>query len=509
MVINTYLQSDDEVRNVETVILGGGVCGVGAGITLLREGNDDFLILERAEALGGTWLHNSYPGCGVDIPSHLYSFSFAPNPEWRHTFAKRDELMGYVADTAEHFGVPAHVHFGTEILDATWDGESQRWQIETNRGRYTARFFIVAAGPLHEPEIPALPGLESFRGEMFHSSAWPADFNAAGRRIAVIGAGASAIQFVPEIQRSARRVTLFQRTPSWVMPKVDWRTSRLERRAMRTFPGLMRLARWVEWAPLDLLVKTILHPRLARMAHVIARWNINRAIKDPELRRKVTPDYVMGCKRTAISNNFYPALAQANVEVVHGAVTAIREDSVIGSDGNEHAVDTIVFGTGFKVLTDHPVAERIRGSDGISLADTWQGSPKAFNGTVISGFPNMFMMFGPNIGTVSGFVMAEAQLDYIAGALRAVRREGLASIDVRPEAQAAFCAEIDRVMEGSVFTAGGCTSYYLDKTGRVALAWPWTMAKMRRHLRNFDLAPYAVVNNRRITLPVGVRGISS
>lgn len=472
------------------VILGGGVCGVGAGITLRREGIEDFVILERAGQLGGTWHHNSYPGCAVDIPSHLYSFSFALNPDWKRTFAEQPELRDYVVRTAERFGIPAHTRLGTEVLDARWDAEGERWAIDTNDGRYTARFFIVAAGPLHEPEIPNLPGLSSFRGELFHSSNWRHDLDLGGKRVAVIGNGASAIQFVPAIQPQVAKLTVFQRTPSWVMPKIDWRTTRLERWAMRRIPGLMRFARLAEWAPTDLLLLTIRHPRIARLAHGIARLNIRRAIRDPELRRKVTPDYTIACKRTGISNAYYPALAKPNVELVAAPVTEVREHSLVAADGSEQEADVIIFGTGFKVLTDHPVAMRIRGRSGTSLAAYWDGSPRAYNGTAIAGFPNLFMLFGPNIGTASGFVMAEAQLDYIAGALREARARGLTSIEVRESAQRAFVREMDQALEGSVFLVGGCTSYYLDKKGRVALAWPWTMRALRRRLRRFDIEAY-------------------
>jgi cation diffusion facilitator CzcD-associated flavoprotein CzcO len=472
------------------VILGGGVCGVGAGITLKRDGIEDFVILERARQLGGTWHHNTYPGCAVDIPSHLYSFSFALNPAWKRTFAEQPELHEYVVRTAERFGIPAHTRFDTEVLDARWDADEQRWQIETSQGRYTSRFLIVAAGPLHEPEIPDLPGLSSFRGEMFHSSSWRHDIDLSGKRVAVIGNGASAIQFVPAIQPQVAKLTVFQRTPSWVMPKIDWRTTRLERWAMRRIPGLIRLARLAEWAPVDLLLLTVRHPRIARMAHGIARLNIRRGISDRELRRKVTPDYTIACKRTGVSNDYYPALAQPNVELVASAVSEVREHSLLAADSTEHEADLIIFGTGFKVLTDHPVATRIRGRSGESLAAYWDGSPRAYNGTTIAGFPNLFMLFGPNIGTASGFVMAEAQLAYIAGALREARRRGLGSVEVRESVQQAFVREMDEALEGSVFLVGGCTSYYLDKKGRVALAWPWTMRALRRRLRRFDIEAY-------------------
>lgn len=489
------------VREIEAFVLGAGVCGIGAGIALKREGIEDFIIVDRAEAVGGTWHHNRYPGCACDIPSHVYSFSFAMNPDWSRTFAERGEIKAYLDRTAADFGLLPHLRLRTEMHDARWDEVRQRWSIDTTRGRFAARFLILAAGPLHEPVVPRLPGLQDFRGTMFHSANWPADLDLTGRKVAVIGTGASAIQFVPRIQPQAEQVTVFQRTPPWVMPKIDWRTSRLERWAMRRLPGLMRLMRFVQWAPLDGLILMTHHPRLARAAQRIAQWHLRRAIEDPQLRRDLTPDYVLSCKRAAISNDYYPALAQPNVEVVTAAAREVRERSIIGADGVEREVDAIIFGTGFHVLTSHPITARVHGRRGQTLAEYWQGSPRGYMGTTISGFPNAFMMFGPNIGTASGFVMAEAQLDYTMGALRAVRDAGVASIEIREEQQDAFTAEIDRALEGSTFLTGGCSSYYLDEHGRVALAWPWTMARMRRTLRSFDLSPYETGQ----TVPVGSR----
>lgn len=482
--------ADSAVRHVEAFVLGAGVCGIGAGIALKREGIEDFIIVDRADALGGTWHHNRYPGCACDIPSHVYSFSFAMNPDWRRTFAERGEIKAYLDRTAADFGLLPHLRLRTEMRDAQWDDVRRRWSIETTRGRFASRFLILAAGPLHEPIVPRLPGLEEFRGRMFHSANWPDDLDLRGQRVAVIGTGASAIQFVPRIQPQAERLTVFQRTPPWVMPKIDWRTTRLERWAMRRVPGLMRAMRLVQWAPLDGLILLTHHPRLARAAQTIARMNLRRAVKDPELRRNLTPDYVLSCKRVAISNEYYPALARPNVEVVTAAAKEIRESSIIGTDGVEREVDTIIFGTGFHVLTNHPITTRVRGRRGQTLAEYWQGSPRGYMGTTISGFPNAFMMFGPNIGTASGFVMAEAQLDYTMGALRAVRAAGAASIEIREDQQEAFTAEVDRALEGSTFLTGGCSSYYLDDHGRVALAWPWTMARMRRALRSFDIGAY-------------------
>jgi cation diffusion facilitator CzcD-associated flavoprotein CzcO len=483
---------EPRAQDLEVLILGAGVSGIAAAIGLRQAGFEDFVIVERGGSVGGTWHHNTYPGCACDIPSHLYSFSYALNPEWQRVFATQPEIEAYILRVAAEYDLAAHLSAQTELLDARWDDPEQRWIVRTTRGTYRARTFIIGAGPLHEPIIPDLPGLSSFRGELFHSSRWPADLDLSGRRVVVVGTGASAIQFVPEIQPHVEHLTILQRTPSWVMPKLDWRTSRLERRLLRRLPFLMRGMRLAQWAPMDLgFLLMTRHPRWARLASVIGRLHMRRAIKDRDLRRRLTPDYAVTCKRLGLSNNFYPALAQPNVAVLTSPASEIREASVVTADGTVCAADTIILGTGFHVLTHHPVADRIRGRDGRTLAETWNGSPKAYMGTTMAGFPNAFMMFGPNAGTLSGFVMAEAQTDYVIGAITAMRREGLTSIDVRPEEQEAFVQEVDRVLEGSTFLAGGCNSYYLDDTGRVALAWPWTMTALRRRLARFDLRPYA------------------
>jgi cyclohexanone monooxygenase len=481
-----------EIRELETLILGAGVSGVAAAIGLLREGVDDFEIIDRADDVGGTWHHNRYPGCACDIPSHVYSFSFAPNPDWDRVFSTQPQIAAYVKRVARQFGIYEHLRTGVELLDANWNEREQRWVVHTSAGPYHAGALVIGAGPLHEPIIPELPGLGSFDGQVFHSSHWPTDLDLDGRRVVVVGNGASAIQFVPQIQPRVARLTILQRTPSWVMPKLDWRTSRLERRLLRRFTLLMRVMRMVQWGSMDVfMLAATRHPRIARMSSLIARAHMRLTVSDPELRRKITPTYAVTCKRLGLSNDYLPALDRPNVELVTSAAAEVRPGSVVCADGSEHPADTIIFGTGFHVLTTHPIAERIRGRDGRTLAEVWDGSPKAYMGTTMAGFPNAFMMFGPNAGTLSGFTMAEAQTDYLVGAMTAMRREGLTSIDVRPEAQEAFVKEVDRVLEGSTFVTGGCNSYYLDKTGRVALAWPWSMTTMRRRLARFDLTPYA------------------
>jgi cyclohexanone monooxygenase len=481
------------LREVEVLILGAGVCGIAAAIGLERAGVHSFVLIDRADEIGGTWHHNRYPGCAVDIPTHAYSFSFAPNPDWSRVFAPQQEIEDYLLRIVDEYRIRERIALNTEVLEAAWDDDAQRWKVTTSAGDYLAKAFVIAPGPLHEAVTPSLPGLGTFKGTAFHSSRWPTELDLTGRRVVAIGTGASAIQFLPAIQPQVERLTVLQRTPSWVMPKLDWPTTRTERKLLRRFPFLMRLERWVMWAPMDLgLVVITRHPRIARLASLIGRAHMRRSIKDRALRRALTPDYLVTCKRVGLSNDYYQTFAQPNVELVTSAAAEIREHSVLTADGREFECDTIIYGTGFHTLPHHPVNERVRGRDGRSLAEVWRGCPRAYMGTTIAGFPNAFFMFGPNIGTLSGFIMAEAQTDYIVGAIDALRRNELASVDVTPEAQAAFVNEVDAVAEHTTLAPaiGGCTSYYIDDQRRVALVWPWTMITMRRRLKRFDLEQY-------------------
>lgn len=480
----------DPVRT-EVLILGGGLCGMAAAIGLQRAGIDDFVIVERSGAFGGTWHHNRYPGCAVDIPSHAYSFSFALRPDWSRVFAPQPELERYLQEVAAEHRLHERAALETEVLDATWDEDDASWLVRTTGATYRARAFVIAAGPLHEAVKPDLPGLESFRGTAFHSSTWPQDTDLRGRRVVAIGTGASAVQFLPRIQPQVEHLTVLQRTPSWVFPKPDWRISPRQERLMRRAPWTMRLLRWLWWGAMDAgMIVVTRRVRIARLAGLVGRLHLRAVVRDPETRRALTPDYAPTCKRVGLSNEYLQTFNEPNVDLVTSPAAEIREHSVVTADGREIPCDTIIYGTGFETLQHHPVNQRIRGRDGRTLEEVWQGRPKAYLGTSIAGFPNAFMMFGPNIGTISGFVMAEAQTRYLVGALQAMRSEGLDVLDVRPEAQEAFARTVDRVLEGSTFVAGGCSSYYLDDDGRVALAWPWTMTRMTRQLSRFDLAPY-------------------
>ncbi|MGE2726578.1 flavin-containing monooxygenase [Mycolicibacterium pulveris] len=487
-----------EVLTVETLILGAGICGIAAAIELRQAGIEDLVIVERSASVGGTWHFNTYPGCAVDIPSHVYSFSYALNPDWSRVYGTQAELEEYIGSVVDDFGVRDKIRLTTEVLDARWDTDDRRWLVTTNRGVYRARFFVIAAGPLHEPIIPRLPGQDVFRGRAFHSSQWPADIDLTDCTVVAIGTGASAIQFVPAVQPQVRKLTLVQRTPAWVLPKPDWQITETSKRYLARIPVLMKILRVLTWFFLDTLITcSIRSPRFASVLGLFGRLHIRRWIKDAKTRKALTPTYLPTCKRMGFSNDYYRALAQPNIDLVASPAVEVRERSVVTADGHEIEADTIIYGTGFHTLQHHPVAERIRGRSGETLAQVWKGNPKAYLGTTINGFPNAFMMFGPNVGTLSGFTMAEAQAKYLVGAIREANRLGVDALEVTPRAQAEFVAEADKMLDNSTLALGGCDSYYLaDDHRRVSLAWPGTMYSLTRRLRKFDPESYEAIGRR-------------
>jgi len=476
-------------------IVGSGFGGIAAAVRLREAGFGDLTILEKADDVGGTWRENTYPGIACDVPSHLYSLSFAPNPGWSRTYSEGGEIWDYLRDVARRHGLYERIRFGCELLEASWDDGARRWRLETSQGPLTADVVVSATGPLHEPSIPDLPGLGTFAGTMFHSARWDHDHDLSGRRVAVVGTGASAIQFVPRIQPQVARLSVFQRTPPWIMPRTDRPLRPWEHRLYRAVPAAQRAMREAIFWARELFVLPFLHPRLAAGPERIARRHLERQVRDPELRRKLTPSYRIGCKRILLSNDYYPALTRDNVEVVTDAIREVREHAIVTADGREHEVDTIIFGTGFHV-TDMPIGERVRGRDGRRLVDAWGGSPQAHLGTIAHGFPNLFLLLGPNTGLGHNSVvyMMEAQVGLLVAALRHLRATGAAAIEPRAEVQAAFVAEMDARARGTVWTSGGCRSWYLDATGRNSTLWPgssYTFARRLSKLRpeEFTLTP--------------------
>ncbi|HEX8271690.1 MAG TPA: NAD(P)/FAD-dependent oxidoreductase [Longimicrobiaceae bacterium] len=475
-------------------IVGSGFGGLGAAIRLKRDGVHDFVVLERAGDVGGTWRDNTYPGCACDVQSHLYSFSFAPNPDWSRSFSPQPEIQAYLRRCARDFGVLPHVRFHTEVRGAEWDEAAGCWRIDTSAGPLTAQLLVMASGALSDPTIPELPGLDAFQGMAFHSARWDHGAELRGKRVAVIGTGASAVQFVPELQEQAARLHVFQRTPPWILPRRQRWIGDAEHRLFRRFPAAQRLARGVIYLAREAFVLGFRHPGAMRLAQRVALRHLRRSVPDPALRAKLTPDWTLGCKRVLLSNDYLPALARPNVEVVTDAIAEVRERSVVTADGVERPVDAIVFGTGFRP-TDPPLAPRVRGRGRITLTEAWAGSPRAFLGTTVAGFPNLFMLPGPNtgLGHTSVVYMIEAQIEHLLSAVRHMRRHRLAALEPRPEAQAAFVAEVDGRMRGTVWTSGGCRSWYLDATGRNSTLWPDFTWRFRRRAARLDPADYVAV----------------
>jgi cation diffusion facilitator CzcD-associated flavoprotein CzcO len=476
------------------VIVGAGFAGLGAAIRLEQAGIDDYVVLERAPDVGGTWWFNTYPGCQCDIPSHLYSFSFAPNPDWSQTFSKQEEIQRYLRGCAERFGILPRVRLNTELELASWDDEAGLWRLTTSAGELSADILLTGAGSLVEPKLTAVPGVESFAGTTFHSARWDHDHDLTGERVAVIGTGASAIQFVPEIQPKVGRLDVYQRTPPWIARHTNRRTTRFERTVYRRFPPAQRAARAGVYVAREALVPGLRgNAAWQKVMQGAARSHLHKQVGDPELRRKLTPDYAMGCKRMLISNDWYPALTKPNVELVTDAIAEVRPHSIVAVDGAEREVDTIIYATGFYV-TDAPIAHRIRGRGGRSLAAEWEGSPRAYMGTTIAGYPNLFMISGPNTGLGHNSVvyMIESQIEHIMRALGEMERRGAGVIEPRPEAQEAYTQWIQRQMPGTVWTSGGCASWYIDSKGINTALWPTFTFEFRRRLRAFDASAYVL-----------------
>lgn len=483
---------DRPLPHLRVAIIGAGFSGLGTAIRLLQEGIDDFLVFERAAEIGGTWRDNSYPGCACDVMSLLYSFSFAQNPNWTTTFGKRDEVFAYLRDCADRFGVRPYIRFHHELIAARWDDLRRRWHIQTSRGEYTAQVLVTGTGYLSDPAIPAFPGLSSFEGTMFHSAAWDHDFDLRGKRVAVIGTGASAIQFVPQIQPLVARLDLYQRTAPWVAPKPDKTIGGGQLWMRRHIPGYQSFRRNFNMWGREIVAFLMSRPKLAeKTIQGMAEKHLMKSIKDPELRAKLTPDYSVGCKRLLFSNDYYPAISQPNVKLITETIREVRARSIVTADGHEREVDAIIFGTGF-LATDRPIAQRLWGRGGVKLADAWKETMSAYRGSTITGFPNLFMLLGPNttLGHSSQTVMIEAQISYVIDALKQMERQGLASVEVRPEVQQAYNERLDARLEGTVWNAGNCRSWYLDASGHNPSIWPTYTWRFRRQTRRFDLNSY-------------------
>ncbi|MEU5425009.1 NAD(P)/FAD-dependent oxidoreductase [Streptomyces olivoreticuli] len=481
-----------EGRDVQVVVVGAGFSGIGAAIRLRMGGFRDLLVLEKAPQLGGTWRDNTYPGCACDVPSSLYSYSFTPSPGWSRTFAGQREIHDYLRATADRYGVGAVLRCGVAVLRARWDRSAGRWRLETTDGEYTATALILATGPWHEPRRPDLPGLDEFPGPVFHTAEWDHSVDLVGRRVAVIGSGASAVQVVPAVQDRAAAVHLFQRTAQWVLPKPDLPVPVALNWCLSHAPGVQRAMRAGQYTLQECFGYAFRHPRLIGPVQAAARAHLRLAVRDKELRRALTPHYRLGCKRLLTSSTFYPALTLPHVRLHPTAVRAVRGRHLIGADGTGTEADVVITATGFRI-GELPLARSTHGTDGRTLHETWaKDGPEAYLGTSVSGFPNLFLLLGPNLlgGSTSAISVLEAQISYVCAALTHLRRHGSTSMDVRAAVQADHNAAVQEALRSTVYNSGGCSSYYVGPSGRNTFCWPWSTGRLVRRLNRFDPAAY-------------------
>ncbi len=476
----------------EVVIIGAGFGGLCAGIRLKEAGIRDFVILEKASEVGGTWRENTYPGCACDVQSHLYSYSFAGNPEWSKRYASWREIQDYILQTTDDFNMRPFIHFNQEVNRCQFDSDSGMWTIGTASGaEIRARYFILASGPLHHPQIPAIPGLDTFEGKVMHSAQWDHSYDLKGKRVASIGTGGSAIQYVPEIAPDVSQLDVYQRTAAWVIPRDERRYGEFSKWLFRTFPAMRKLHRARLYATNEMRVWPIFHPRLAKALQGLAKLSIRMQVKDPEMRKKLTPDYTIGCKRILISNKYYPAFNRDNVDLITNGIQEIRANSIVDRNGVERPCDTIILGTGFIVDPRGYMKDfTLDGLPGHQIMQDWKDGAQSYYGTMTSGFPNMFQLVGPNtaLGHNSIIYMIESQVNLIISCMQEMKKRGAKYFDVKIDEQNKLNAEIQGRMKNTVWTSG-CQSWYQQADGTNFTIWPSSTIEFRSRTRKIH-APH-------------------
>lgn len=480
---------------LDLVVIGAGFSGLAMAIRARQSGIANLRVVEKADAVGGTWHENTYPGAACDIPAHLYALSFAPKPDWTRVYAGQPEIAAYLRELVERFDLARHLSLSTAVTGAIWDGTRGLWRVETDRGPLEARVLVSAMGALHHPAVPAIPGLHTFLGPLFHTSGWDHGVPLAGKRVGVIGTGASAIQVVPAIAPQVGHLTLFQRTAPWVMPRNDRPIGPRMQGLFRRLPAARRLLRgvqfWLREARAGLGFVRV--SRLTRLAEAASRHHLRRQVRDPALRARLTPPYRLGCKRVLLSDDYYPALTRPNVTLETDAIRTVTPDGVTMADGRHHTLDVLVLATGFDVtasLARVPVV----GRDGLILARAWGERVAAHRGVALAGFPNFFMLLGPNsgLGHNSVVLMIEAQVEYVLACLAEMKARTLAAIEPTPEAQARDLAAIEARLSGSIWQQGGCASWYQDAQGRNVALWPGTVVAYQRAMRAPDWGEFVL-----------------
>jgi cation diffusion facilitator CzcD-associated flavoprotein CzcO len=477
---------------MEIAILGAGAGGLCAATQLRRHGIDSFTIYEKSDGVGGTWRDNSYPGAACDIPSHLYSFSFERKADWSRKYAEQPEILAYFEEVTDRYGLRPHLRVGTEITEIRWLEDERRWQLTTATGEvHHADAVISGLGQLNRPYIPEISGLDTFEGTTFHSARWDHDHDLTGERVAVVGTGASAIQFVPPVAEQARQTFVFQRTPNWLVPKEDAAFSPATKAAFRLVPGLDRLYRSFLWARQELSWLNFAgNKQVVGLFEKLTGDHLRDQVPDDSLRQRSTPGYPIGCKRVLISSDWYPTLQRDDVELVEDPIVRVEADAVVTADGTRREVDAIVFGTGFRT-TEFLVPMEVLGRDGTSIHDAWKGGARAHLGVTVPGFPNLFLLYGPNTNLAhnSIILMIECQVRHVLACLEQVRQRGRSAIEPTVEAAEAFDAETQGRVEKTVWAAG-CPSWYKNDEGRITNNWSGSTIEFWKRTRKADWSQF-------------------
>ena len=480
--------------DLDAIIIGAGFAGLAAAIKLKEAGFGRLVVLEKGDRIGGTWRENTYPGACCDVPSRLYSYSFALNPDWSRAFSPHGEIRAYMDRVADQFGVAGRFRFNSEVEKAVWDDAAGRWVVTIKGGEtLSAPVLVSGLGQLNKPGYAGIPGVDRFKGDSWHSARWRHDVDLTGKTVGCIGAGASAIQYIPELARTAGKVVIFQRTPNYIVPRLDKAFSAFEKWLFRTFPVIDRLNRWFIWQMMDLRFATFkTGTKSADSFKALALKYLDGVVTDPILKAKLTPDYPIGCKRILVSDDYYQALMQPNVELVTQAVQTVTAKGVKTVDGAEHACDVLVYGTGF-VTTDFIQPVEIVGAGGQTLTQAWQDGAEAYLGVTVAGFPNLFMLYGPNtnLGHNSIIVMIEAQVGYLVAAMKALKRRDAKTLAVTPEAFKRFNVELQADLDKTAW-AGSCSSWYKTASGKITNNWSNDTASYIRLMKQPVLADFEI-----------------
>lgn len=479
----------------QQIIIGAGFSGLGAAIRLQQSGRSDFRVFEKAGQIGGTWRDNVYPGCACDVPSHLYSFSFAQNPNWSRVFSRQPEILAYMKDCVDRFNLREKIQLGTGIAALHFQESQGNWLVETDRGEtFSARTVLLGLGPLNVPKIPKIEGQDSFSGVQFHTAQWRTDHDLTDKCVAIIGTGASAVQIIPEIAKRVKQLYIFQRTPPWVGPRPDAAVPSFLQRLFRHLPSLLWLPRTLIYRYLEFRGKGLFgNPTAHQQMRKRALKHIKDSIPDQVLREKVTPKYQIGCKRILLSEDYYPALQLSNVELITEAVTAIKGNTIVGAEGTHREIDTLIYATGFDAAS-YEKGVLIKGKDGQLLSDCWaEAGPEAYLGTTISGFPNLFSIIGPNtgLGHNSMIHMMESQFTYILSYLDLLEQRDALYLDVKLDKQAAYNEDIQAQLADMVWSSG-CNSWYQMDDGKNTTLWPGPTTTYRRKTRKVEAEDYLI-----------------